>query len=69
MTQKELLYYEDAIGHECNLVKILEETSNNLEDEKLIEYVNNEITIHQNICQNLKNMLEGKSNEWSIING
>ena len=32
MTQKELLYVEDAIGHEKNIISICNETLNCLED-------------------------------------
>ena len=63
MTQKELSYFEDAIGHECNIIKILEETNKNLQNEKLIEFVNNELNIHTNIKEKLMNVLEGKVNE------
>ena len=31
MTQKELSYVEDAIGHECNIIKIIEQGIKNLE--------------------------------------
>ena len=34
MTQKELLYLEDAIGHEKNIISIVEDTKERLEDEE-----------------------------------
>ena len=39
MTQKELSYLEDAIGHEGNIIKICEETIKKLEDEELITFM------------------------------
>ena len=36
MTQKELLYLEDAIGHEQNIISIIEEKIEKLVDEKLV---------------------------------
>lgn len=63
MTQKELLYYEDAIGHECSIIKVLEETNKNLQDEKLVEFIENELTIHNGIKDDLLSVLEGKVNE------
>ena len=35
MTQKELLYVEDAIGHEQNIISICQESINFLEDENV----------------------------------
>ena len=63
MTQKELLYVEDAIEHEKNISKILEETKNNLENEELIIFIESEINTHTSIKEKLTNMLEVKENE------
>lgn len=63
MTQKELNYLEDAIGHENNIIKICQETLNYLEDETLVSFMNNELSNHMSMKQNLMNMLEVKSNE------
>ena len=49
MTQKELLYMEDAVGHESNIIQILEESINNLEDENLINFMKSELNIHKKI--------------------
>lgn len=62
MTQKELLYFEDAIGHIGNIMKILEESIKNVEDEKILSFMQNELSIQNNLKQNLMNMLEGKAN-------
>ena len=63
MTQKELLYVEDAIGHEQNIICILEETLNNLEDEELASFISKQINKHDNVREKLMNLLEDKSNE------
>lgn len=63
MTQKELLYVEDAIGHESNIIKICTDTLNKLEDENLVSFLEEELKKHKNIKRELINMLEVKSNE------
>ena len=63
MTQKELLYLEDAVGHEENIIQILNETKNNLEDEKLINFTENEIILHKETEENLLNLMEVKADE------
>ncbi len=63
MTQKELSYVEDAIGHEQNIIKIINLTISNLQDEKLISFMNEELTTHTNMLEKLMNMLEVKANE------
>ena len=69
MTQKELSYVEDAIGHESNIIKIINITLSNLQDENLISFMNEELTTHESMKTKLMDLLEAKSNEWSIING
>ena len=68
MTQKELLYVEDAIEHENNLIKILSDTKARLQDENLISLIENHINTHTTIKEELTSKLEVKANEWSIIN-
>ena len=63
MTQKELAYIEDAIGHEKNIVSIIEETINKIEDENLEKFLNQELLIHKDTKDKLLNMLEVKTNE------
>lgn len=63
MTQKELLYFEDAVGHEGNIIKIIEAGLQNLEDENLREFMNNELNKHNEAKQRLINVLEAKQNE------
>ena len=63
MTQKELCYMEDAVGHENNIIKICTETINSLEDENLITFMEQEKEKHVNMKNKLMEMLEVKSNE------
>lgn len=63
MTQKELSYIEDAIGHEKNIISIIEESLKKLEDENLIDFLNQELNIHKDTKEKLLNMLEVKANE------
>ena len=53
MTQKELLYLEDAIGHEDVLIKICEEAVNNLDDEDLVSFIDGELGKHMNMKEKL----------------
>ncbi len=61
MTQKELLYIEDAIGHEKNIIKICEDTIQRLEDDNLKSFLENEIERHEQTKENLLNKLEEKA--------
>lgn len=63
MTQKELAYFEDAIGHEKNIISICEESLKKIEDNSIIEFLNKELEIHQNTKDKLLNKLEEKANE------
>ncbi len=69
MTQKELSYVEDAIGHETNIIKIINEGINNLEDENLVTFMNQELETHTSMKEKLMTLLEGKANEWSVNHG
>jgi len=62
MTQKELLYLEDAIGHEQNIIKIINNNLENLSNEELITFMNNELSIHKERCNLLINLLKEKAN-------
>ena len=59
MTQKELAYFEDAIGHEENIIKILSESMESIDDEKIIDFVENEKGLHQTRKEKLISYLEG----------
>ncbi len=62
MTQKELLYLEDAIGHERNIISILQDTIERLKDKNLITFLDNELNIHMSTKENLMNKLKEKAN-------
>ena len=63
MTQKELAYVEDAIGHEKNIIKICEDLVKNMEEENLVTFMNSEIEKHNTMEQKLLRLLEVKYNE------
>ena len=62
MTQKELLYVEDAIGHEKIIIDVCNDLLEHIEDEEISSFIQNELRNHENIKNNLMNMLEVKSN-------
>ncbi len=64
MTQKELSYVEDAIGHENNIISIITATINNLEDEQLKDFMKEKLDTHIAIKIELMNTLEDYANEW-----
>jgi hypothetical protein len=57
MTQKELLYVEDAIGHENSVIAYLEDAKDGLEDNSLVDYVVKEIRKHENMREKLIDLL------------
>ena len=61
MTQKELLYIEDAIGHESTIISVCEDMIDNLEDEGLVSFMEEQLDEHTNIKNNLITILEDKS--------
>ncbi len=63
MTQKELLYVEDAIGHETNMISIMQDAVSNMQDKNLVSFVNKELKKHKSMLAKLMSMLEDKSNE------
>lgn len=63
MTQKELAYVEDAIGHETNIIKICQDIINNLSDQEIITFMKNEVEKHTTRKERLMNLLEVKTNE------
>jgi len=69
MTQKELAYMEDAIGHESNIIKILQESLKNTQNEEINKFLENELSEHVKQKEQLINKLEEKANVWSTING
>lgn len=63
MTQKELLYLEDATCHEQSIISILEDSIEKLEDDNLKEFIQEELDKHNGIKENLLNLLEENANE------
>ena len=63
MTQKELLYIEDAYNHEKNIISIINETINLLEDNDLISFLEDEKEKHASTKEDLLNCLEEYCNE------
>lgn len=59
MTQKELAYFEDAIGHEENIIKILSKSMESIDDEKIIDFIENEKGLHQSRKEKLISYLGG----------
>ena len=63
MTQKELLYVEDAINHESSIISILTDSINNLENEDLKDFLEEKLNEHIAFKVELINTLEEKANE------
>ena len=63
MTQKELLYLEDAIGHEKTIIASLQDYVNQLEDENLVDYMNNELKTHKKMEKDFLKLMEDIANE------
>ncbi len=63
MTQKELLYVEDAVGHEQNIIKICNESTGCLQDEELIKFFEEQIKEHTLLEKKLIKLLEECTNE------
>ena len=57
MTTKELLYVEDALGHEKYLQTKCQETASQLQDSDLKAYVEQLAQKHQQIFQSLYGLL------------
>ena len=58
MTQKELLYLEDAVCHEKVIITCINSIINNLKEEELVKYMNKEKETHEKMQKNLMNILE-----------
>ena len=63
MTQKELLYVEDAIGHERCLINNVGNYINCLADDNLREFMQKEKKTHEKLEKELIEILEENSNE------
>ena len=58
MTQKELLYMEDAIGHEKNLATLMENFSNSLNDKNLASFLKKQAKRHNRLEKKLIEIME-----------
>ena len=63
MTQKELLYVEDAIEHEKSIIAYLEDMKNNLDDDDLVVFTDKELKEHQKQQKELCKLLEDEVDE------
>lgn len=63
MTQKELLYMEDAINHEQSIISICNDLINNLKDDNLISFIKKEIRKHTTMYELLIQTMEDSINE------
>ena len=61
MTQKELLYLEDAIGHENSIITICNDLLTDIQDDDLKVFINEQIKEHKILLKKLMNELEGLS--------
>ena len=57
MTSKELLYVEDALGHEQFMQKCSQESSFKIQDQKLANYLKELNQIHGNLFNKFLNLL------------
>lgn len=64
MTQKELLYVEDAVNHEKNIIAIVNDAINQVNDQKIAKYLKKELNNHMAYKNELLKLLEDLSNEW-----
>ena len=62
MTQKELLYVEDAICHEDNIINICNDIISRLDDEDVINFIEEELEGHNNTKNKLIDLLEDNVN-------
>lgn len=58
MTQKELLYVEDAVEHEKSIIKLCNDFLNKLEDNNLRDFITMQINSHEEMKSNLLSLLE-----------
>lgn len=57
MTEKELLYIEDAVNHEIYMIQTCKEVSDCLEEKALIKTVKKVQKNHENLLQMLMDIL------------
>ena len=57
MTSKELLYVEDALGHEQFMQKCSQESSKQVKDQNLANYLKELNQVHNNLFNKFLNLL------------
>ena len=57
MTSKELLYVEDALGHEQFMQKCSEDSSNQIQDPNLANYLKELNQVHTDLFNKFLNLL------------
>ena len=62
MTQKELLYVEDAVEHEKSIIKLCNDFLNKLDDDNLKDFITNQINSHEDAKSKLLSLLEEELN-------
>ena len=62
MTQKELLYVEDAISHEDIIINNIHDYINCLEENDLVDFFQKELRTHERIKKDLFKLLESEAN-------
>ena len=63
MTEKELLYVEDAIKHEQSIIKICNIMVKSMKDDNLISFLKKQIRKHTSMYELLLKTMEDKTNE------
>lgn len=63
MTEKELLYVEDAVEHEKAIIKICNDISKKIDDNDLIVFMNEQIVSHEELKKQLILLLKENANE------
>ena len=63
MSQKELLYLEDAIGHERAMIAYLDFVKSSLDDEDLEDFIDDNLKHHQSLEKKLCKLMEDYANE------
>ena len=64
MTQKELLYFEDAIGHLGNIDKLLNDFTEKVIDDQIKKFLLDEQKKLLELKSDLINVLGGNANGW-----
>ena len=64
MTQKDLLYLEDAVMHEDNLINLWTYFASLISDEDLKVLLDSENKKHESIKKKIIKVMEGLASEW-----